>query len=153
MNKWFKTKENVSYIVLPRAAFKGGENNLDKTHAFISIRCSGDSSPKILTNDNTLGFLSLQFDDIDSKDDLFINSKKLVPFSEQIAFDILDFWSKINPKIFIVHCDAGFSRSPAVAAALTTINGDRDLEYFTRYRPNMLVYRTIVETAQKLKSF
>lgn len=79
-------------------------------------------------------------------------NRKPTLFNEQMAYDIIAFWSKINPKVFVIHCDTGFSRSPAVAAALTSINGDSDLEFFSRYRPNMFVYRTLVETAQKLKS-
>ena len=46
----------------------------------------------------------------------------------------------------IVHCDAGFSRSPAVAAALSLwLNGD-DSEFFDRnhYCPNTWVYRKLL---------
>lgn len=44
----------------------------------------------------------------------------------------------------ILHCDAGVSRSPGVAAALSkSLLGD-DAEFFRRYRPNMRVYRTLL---------
>jgi predicted protein tyrosine phosphatase len=152
VNKWFKTKENVSYIVLPREAFKKKDNNLEISHAFISIHTPGDKAPFIATNDYTLGFMSLCFDDVDSEKMFEGINRKPILFNEQIAYDIIAFWAKINPKVFVIHCDAGFSRSPAVAAALTSINGDSDLEFFSRYRLNMLVYRTLIETAQKLKS-
>lgn len=90
-------------------------------------------------------------------------------FSEKHAVEICDF---VNYSIkhrgcttLLVHCQAGVSRSPAVAAALSKVllgdantttqestgytfvgNGD-DSEYFGKYRPNMHVYRTLLNTA------
>jgi predicted protein tyrosine phosphatase len=47
-----------------------------------------------------------------------------------------------------VHCDAGVSRSPAVAAALARVLKGDDAEYFAgRYRPNTRVYRMLLEHA------
>jgi len=53
----------------------------------------------------------------------------------------------LDVRRIIVQCDAGLSRSPAVGAALARVlNGD-DAEFFGgRYRPNMRVYRTLLET-------
>lgn len=46
----------------------------------------------------------------------------------------------------IVHCDAGYSRSPAIAAAIAKAFGMDDEEYFSggRYCPNRHVYRTML---------
>lgn len=45
----------------------------------------------------------------------------------------------------IVHCDAGFSRSPAVAAALSRwLNGDDGIFFGPGYCPNRHVYRTMM---------
>ena len=44
----------------------------------------------------------------------------------------------------VVHCDAGISRSPAVAAAVLRARGESDAEWFARARPNELVYRTML---------
>jgi predicted protein tyrosine phosphatase len=51
----------------------------------------------------------------------------------------------------VVHCDAGASRSPAVGAALARVlNGD-DAEFFAgRYRPNMRVYRMMLNAQPAL---
>ena len=46
----------------------------------------------------------------------------------------------------IVHCDAGYSRSPAVAAALTKALGESDDQYFGHgYCPNMHVYNNVLK--------
>src|SRR5262249_4949755 len=47
---------------------------------------------------------------------------------------------------FIVHCDAGMCRSPAVAAAVAKVLLGDDAAYFRRYRPNMRGYRIMLET-------
>ena len=48
----------------------------------------------------------------------------------------------------IVHCDAGKSRSPGVAAALARVLDGDDASYFGgRYTPNARVYRTLLEVA------
>ena len=45
----------------------------------------------------------------------------------------------------VLHCDAGLSRSPGVAAALSRVLVGDDSGFFKRYRPNMRVYRTLLE--------
>lgn len=45
----------------------------------------------------------------------------------------------------VLHCDAGMSRSPGVAAALSKVLVGDDSQFFKRYRPNMRVYRTLLE--------
>jgi predicted protein tyrosine phosphatase len=48
----------------------------------------------------------------------------------------------------VVHCDAGMSRSPAVAAALARVLNEDDATFFAgRYRPNMRVYKVMLDAA------
>jgi predicted protein tyrosine phosphatase len=56
-----------------------------------------------------------------------------------------DFGHSAEFENFIVHCDAGHSRSPAVAAAISKAFGEDDSMYFKRYRPNMRVYRNLLD--------
>jgi predicted protein tyrosine phosphatase len=44
----------------------------------------------------------------------------------------------------VVHCHAGMSRSPAVAAAIARGLGQDDRPFFRQYYPNMHVYRVMV---------
>ena len=69
-------------------------------------------------------------------------------FSREQAMEIWTFTEKHLSQIerVIVHCDASVSRSPAVAAALARVLNDDDTEFFGgRYRPNMRVYRFLLE--------
>jgi predicted protein tyrosine phosphatase len=70
-------------------------------------------------------------------------------FTPENADQILDFvnemWDKVD--LFLVHCEAGISRSPAVAAALCKIKHGHDQHFFDNYTPNRLVYRTLLDRA------
>lgn len=90
------------------------------------------------------GLLQLAFADIDRP------LPGLVHFNDDHAHDILDFvthwWSKIDT--LMVHCEAGLSRSPAIAAAISRLKYGKDREFFAEpYLPNRLVYRTLLEVA------
>lgn len=64
-----------------------------------------------------------------------------------IALDF--FFITVRLTLFVIHCDAGYSRSPAVAAALAlALNGrGADDEFFVKgnYCPNMHVYNTMLK--------
>lgn len=47
----------------------------------------------------------------------------------------------------LVHCEAGMSRSPAVAAALCKVMGGDERRFWREYQPNMHVYRLMIEAA------
>ena len=52
--------------------------------------------------------------------------------------------------VVMVNCTAGVSRSAGVAAALTKLALRTDKDFFKRYSPNMLVYRTVLETGMEM---
>ena len=88
-----------------------------------------------------------QFDDIDCAESV----KDLIPMRDVDAQRIIravEQW-KDEVEQIVVHCDAGYSRSPAVAAALSlALNGKgADEEFFAKgsYCPNMHVYRTMLK--------
>ena len=53
----------------------------------------------------------------------------------------------MKPTLFVVHCDAGISRSAAVCAAIRRYLGFEDMSIFDNYmyNPNPLVYYTMME--------
>lgn len=118
-------------------------------HVVVSISCPGDDTAKIRTNEHTLKVLRLAFWDFDKvpkgHEEAGL-SKESECFQPAQARQILAL-VKAYPeaKRLIVHCDAGYSRSPAVAAALSKILEGDDSRYFQQYRPNIRVYRTILE--------
>ena len=113
--------------------------------AIISIYSTGDKPAKLPITNNCRGAIRLEFDDISKS--IPNCSKELTLFNEDLAKRIINFYNKIKNKIdyVLVNCDAGISRSSAVAAALAKISGQDDSEFFKKYLPNMYVYNKILE--------
>jgi len=89
------------------------------------------------------GVLQLRFDDIDEP------TEPYTMFTDEQADQILDFVFTEHKGItwILVHCEAGYSRSPAVAAAITKISGGDDSPYFRMFSPNSLVYSKLISRA------
>ena len=105
----------------------------------ISIGEPGEDKPKV--PESCLDVLRVELADVDRGIEGYIK------FSQAHAKKILDFYHKYKHtvKTFIIHCTAGISRSAGVAAALHRIHyNEDDQTYWTKYLPNMLVYRTII---------
>lgn len=110
-----------------------------------------------LSEDNRLGLLQLAFHD--RSDPLYLNHPLtgLLYFQPQQALHIWDFINKYgeDAECLLVHCEAGVSRSAAVAAAIALVQRGRggDEEFFTsrsRFVPNMHVYRTMLNLYMEL---
>jgi len=115
-------------------------------HILISIRNPGQSYYTIMDNKNRRATMILKFHDVDTAHEGMFDL-----FTEVQATKILEFVDKWKDSIkeIVVNCTAGFSRSPGVAAALSRIINGEDSDYFRKFRPNMLVYRTILDTYEK----
>lgn len=139
-------KKNIKIVVLPKRKIHNIENTLTEKHSIISVYTPFSEPANILKNKNTEKILFTSFDDydtiIDNHEEFW--GRKQILFSYVNAKEIIDFWNEINSDLLIVHCEAGVSRSPAIAAALSKINEEDDNFYFKNYRPNSLVYRTIL---------
>lgn len=106
-------------------------------HGVISITSSPDDTARIPGSAACLGVLRLSFADADEPSDLVL-------FDETHAAAIRGFLeAHANVSTILVHCDAGVSRSPAVAAAIARATGEDDAPWFRRYRPNARVYRIL----------
>ena len=98
-----------------------------------------------------LAYLTYTFDDVDEP------FQNYVLINRDIAAKILEDFSKLKNKAesLAIHCRAGLSRSPAVAAALNdcfSLGADEDLEGYFGHdsQANRAVYRTICRTAKEL---
>lgn len=118
----------------------------DVPWAAISIVSAVGGNP-ILSTKNRVGLLNMAFEDIDF---LSPTTPPELIFDQPKAQQILDFVAEMWPQVkcFLVHCHAGMSRSPAVAAAIEHIyHGEKSDSYWFKTKvPNMLVYRTILNT-------
>ena len=96
------------------------------------------------TNDKITDELILSFDDVEGY------CTGCTPIEEVQAYKIVDFVKRNMNKVDLIYvsCAGGYSRSPAVAAALSLWLNGSDKEYFDgkKYCPNMLVYRTMLNS-------
>ena len=114
-------------------------------HVIVSITSHADDVARLRINEMCRGVLRLSFPDAEVPSDLHVEANL---FSQQQAAEIWMFTQQHVSEIerIIVHCDAGVSRSAAVAAALARVLNEDDTEFFGgRYRPNMRVYRMLLE--------
>jgi predicted protein tyrosine phosphatase len=116
--------------------------------AAISVSTEPNQFPD-LSEENRKGLLQLSFWDINNPklaEDERVRDRM---FTSNQARQVLDFaakmWVEVN--CFLIHCEAGICRSPAIAAAITHIyyGSGEEKEYFNRYMPNYWVYKTILE--------
>lgn len=134
----------MRYVVHTRATIQS-VNPLEK-HVILSITDSDRPPLPLVPNHCCLGIRHVVFDDVDGGSGAV--GRPVVPFDAALARTILDFWREARAagaETFYVHCNAGQSRSPAVAAALTRLDGEDDDRWFRSRTPNRLVYRTLLE--------
>jgi predicted protein tyrosine phosphatase len=120
----------------------------DVPYVVISITSAPDDVARIPRSSALRAILRLSFADADVD-----APAGLVLFDEAHARSIVEFVRAHERDIdrIVVHCDAGMSRSPAVAAAITRSMGEDDAAWFKRYRPNMRVYRRLLEALESAR--
>jgi predicted protein tyrosine phosphatase len=115
-------------------------------HVIISITSSPEDVARLQTNAMCLGVLRMSFPDADAPSDRFTQEAL---FSRAQAAEVWRFVLHYRSAVdrILVHCDAGMSRSPAVAAAIAKILTGDDAEFFRgRFIPNKRVYRFLLDT-------
>lgn len=116
----------------------------DVPHLVISITTSPLDEARLPATPKCLGILRLAFFDSD------LPPEEDGPeglFSQADARRIWDFVLAHRAQVacMVIHCNAGVSRSPGVAAALARVLRGDDAEFFARYRPNSRVYRILLD--------
>jgi hypothetical protein len=118
-------------------------------HRYAIIGIVGHGCEHPLIPEGYVDLLQLNFYDTD----FYISDYPSI--QKEDARKILEFVEKNKDKVdmFVVHCNAGISRSSGTVAALSFIyNGDAAWVFSDRrYIPNMLVYKTILDEAEKMK--
>lgn len=127
----------MKIIVMPRKAAENTITGHPKNKIItISIYSSGDSPADIKCSEK---ICRLNFDDVSSD-----SVPGTIPFSKDHADQIIDFMNKnLAAEYLLVHCDAGVSRSPAVASAIAEFYFD-DCEFYKHYPCyNRMVYHIL----------
>lgn len=114
---------------------------IEAPHVIVSITTTRDDRAALPAGPSCAGVLRLVFADVDDVGGAHI------AFDAEHARAVWDFVEQHRERVsrIVLHCDAGISRSPAVAAAIARALGHDDAPFFRRYRPNMRVYRTLLE--------
>jgi predicted protein tyrosine phosphatase len=117
----------------------------DAPYVVISITSVEKDKARLPASANCLGVLRLAFPDADRPGP---GHPERSLFSVDQARQVWSFVLAYRERVerVLLHCDAGQCRSPAVAAALAKALEGQDEEFFRRYRPNMRVYRMLLET-------
>lgn len=121
----------------------------------IIISTTSDIAKPVIVKDSAFckGIIKFNFDDLDIGYISILQKKSnegmaslMMLFNQEDAKQILTFVNENINKIeaIICHCDAGLSRSPAMAGALSKILINEDDYFFKNYYPNMLVYTTLL---------
>ncbi len=113
-------------------------------YVVISITTSPTDLACLPPSSSCLGVLRLAFFDsdlpldVEGPDGLFSRSD-----ARQIWDFVLNHRERV--RCIVLHCNAGLSRSPGVAAALSNVLTGDDAELFRRFHPNRRVYRTLLD--------
>ena len=120
-------------------------------YAIIGISDSYSTDIEYIDSPNLVGKLMIRFDDIMKP------VKGKILFKDNTARMIWDFIEEIynNIDLLMVHCNAGVSRSTAIAAAISKAYNGYCTKYFYWYCPNQYVYKKMManlyyEDAEKL---
>lgn len=119
----------------------------DERHLMISITSTVETPARLPEQASRIALLRLVFDDIDVLRGEVMNSGETIcteQHANAVAALLLAHRQQV-PLLCVVHCGAGLSRSPAVAAAITRgfLRQD-DAMWFERYMPNRFVYRMML---------
>lgn len=113
-------------------------------HLVISITTSPLDEAQLPATPACLGILRLAFFDSDLPPE---EDEPEGLFSRADARRIWDFVLSHQAQVacVVLHCNAGVSRSPGVAAALARVLCGDDADFFARYKPNSRVYRLLLD--------
>lgn len=140
-------QRHLDFVVHSRKAVESAALP-DVPHVVVSITTSPFDEARIPSSPHCLGILRLAFFDSDlpaeedGPDGLFSRDD-----ARQIWRFVLPLREKLN--CIVLHCNAGVSRSPGVAAALSNVLCGDDQAFFERYRPNQRVYLLLLDVFSK----
>jgi predicted protein tyrosine phosphatase len=146
---WLLFKGPMEFFVYSRRALEAARPH-EVPYIVISITSGPDDVARLQRSDQCRGVLRLSFPDAEAPSGQFTEGDL---FSQSQATQIWDFVLQHQAAVqrIVLHCDAGVSRSPAVAAAVARALGADNAEFFSgRYHPNMRVYRLLLQAAPRL---
>ena len=118
-------------------------------YAVISITDPGHKHPQLVASPSCKGVLALHFSDVDERfARLNVRTPHVVAFSPDMAREVALFVRRqieSGVRLFVVHCEAGRSRSAGVASALSRHYNGEEGHFTSNYRPNPWVRKLLLE--------
>lgn len=135
----------MDFIITDREGIEKGVL-VKSSYVVISIHDPNTEPPRVRQQPGFRAKLVLCFDDAEEIPD-GCEPGEIVLMSHEQAEEIRTFIEAHRSQVgtVVLHCEAGMSRSPAVAAALCRAFGDDDHLYWQEYQPNRHVYRLVTE--------
>ena len=129
----------------------------DKNCVIVSVTDPGRDNVVYSACESVKGILRVQFHDIGQLPDMpgidprIFMPDDCVPFSGVEASAILDFITNnlADIEMVVCQCEAGISRSAAIAAALSRIYNGDDSYFFENYMPNIDVYNSMIDVSRR----
>jgi predicted protein tyrosine phosphatase len=137
----------MDFYVYSRSAIEACRPH-EVAHVIVSITSGPSDVARLRPGPACRGVLRLVFADAEAPSEQFPEAQL---FSSEQAAQIWAFIQEHRAAVerIVVHCDAGKSRSPAVAAALSRVLTGDDADFFGgRYQPNRRVYRLLLAAAE-----
>lgn len=126
-------------------------------YAVISITDPVEKHPILISAPQRRGVLRLKFYDVDHLTRLSAVASRIGAFTPEMARQVVQFVRDQMTQgtgLFVVHCEAGVSRSAGVAAALSRFFNHDETPFLVFYRPNpwvrKLVLEALAETTREL---
>jgi predicted protein tyrosine phosphatase len=151
MNKYrFLVESRANAEAITKTGIQDSDGN-DVDYAVVSIRDPKSAVPNLHRSPRLISVLPLVFHDTD--DDCGGRYRLMTDADAKSIYGFVATLIKGGVDTFLVHCELGICRSAGCAAALSKLfNGD-DSRYFmtggpygsSMYRPNMFVYRKVLE--------
>lgn len=124
---------------------------ITEPHLWISVSSTTGTYANLKSNPNCKGILRLIFDDVFESETIPNGSSSSIDLKVINANQCIGLWDFVESRInqvekILVHCDAGVSRAPAIAASLSKVYLGDDSQYFTcgKYLPNLEIYRRLL---------
>ncbi len=144
---FWKIRDKQYVTVLPRMVVESPEwaqADVFKNAALISVRGSKDRKADIKAQFKDVLFL--EFDDIEFE---IIGFKTMDPSQAKLIYDFVTKNLDSGVRNIVCQCEAGISRSAAIAAAILRSASCDDKQIFNFYCPNKHVYDLVLAESQK----
>jgi predicted protein tyrosine phosphatase len=137
---------HLSFLVLGRHDIETIQ--LDVPYAVISATDPEREAAILAESPNRRAVLRLSFHDKSGPRAAALGKIALTVADAHAILDFVEA-NRHEVNLIVCQCEAGISRSAAIAAALSRIVQDEDQFFFEHYAPNDWIYQTLLEAAEE----